>query len=160
MLATALAVAHSAYDPQRLLDNLNNAYTRLGLKINAGKTKVLVQPAPGVDVPEPDITIGDERVETVSHFIYLGSIVSKSAMIDEDIRLIKARLRSASAAFYKLRSRVFDVKELKRTTKIAVYKAVVLPTLLYGCEAWVTYRRHIKYPEHSFVGTTNKPQCS
>ena len=27
---------------------------------------------------------------------------------------------------------------------MAVYKAVVLTTLLYGCEAWTTYGRHIK----------------
>ena len=28
--------------------------------------------------------------------------------------------------------------------KIAVYRAVVLPTLLYGCETWTCYRRHFK----------------
>ena len=29
-------------------------------------------------------------------------------------------------------------------SKLAVYRAAVLPTLLYGCETWTTYRRHIK----------------
>ena len=29
-------------------------------------------------------------------------------------------------------------------TKINVYSAAVLPTLLYGCEAWTPYRRHIR----------------
>ncbi|KAL8597535.1 hypothetical protein ACOMHN_033406 [Nucella lapillus] len=35
---------------------------------------------------------------------------------------------------------------IKKTeaTKIAVYSAVVLPTLLYGCETWTCYRRHLK----------------
>jgi len=27
---------------------------------------------------------------------------------------------------------------------MAIYKAVCVSTLLYGCEAWVLYRRHIK----------------
>ena len=29
-------------------------------------------------------------------------------------------------------------------TKIAVYRAVVLTTLLYGCETWTLYRRSIR----------------
>ena len=33
---------------------------------------------------------------------------------------------------------------MRLVTKINVYCAVVLPTLLYGCEAWTPYRRHIR----------------
>ena len=29
-------------------------------------------------------------------------------------------------------------------TKLSVYRAVVLPSLLYGCETWTCYRRHTK----------------
>jgi len=29
-------------------------------------------------------------------------------------------------------------------TKMAVYRAVVLTSLLYGCEIWTPYRRHIR----------------
>ena len=29
-------------------------------------------------------------------------------------------------------------------TKLKVYRAVVLPTLLYGCEMWTVYQRHTK----------------
>jgi len=29
-------------------------------------------------------------------------------------------------------------------TKIAVYKAICVSILLYGCELWTPYRRHIK----------------
>ena len=32
-------------------------------------------------------------------------------------------------------------------TKIVVYDAVVISTILYGCETWVTYRRHIRLLE-------------
>ena len=31
----------------------------------------------------------------------------------------------------------------KKDTKINVYKAVVLTTLLYGAESWLTYQRHL-----------------
>ena len=133
--------SHTAEGLQELLDRLNTAYTRFGLKINAGKTKVLFQAAPGINVVEADFKIGGEPLEVVNDFRYLGSILTKTPVIDDDIKL---RMQSATSAFYKLRQRVFDNKDLKRHTKVAVYKAVVLPTLLYGCESWVTYRRHIR----------------
>ena len=34
---------------------------------------------------------------------------------------------------------------MKTQTKISVYWAVVLTTLLYGSEAWVTYRSHVRF---------------
>ena len=34
-------------------------------------------------------------------------------------------------------------------TKYKVYKAVVLTSLLYGCETWTLYRKHIKQLERS-----------
>lgn len=50
----------------------------------------------------------------------------------------------ASGAFSRLRRRVFENRDLQVKTKILVYKAVVLPTLLYGSEAWTMYSRHLK----------------
>lgn len=43
----------------------------------------------------------------------------------------------------RLRKRAFENRNLQARTKILVYKAVVLPTLLYGSEAWTTYSRHL-----------------
>ena len=34
------------------------------------------------------------------------------------------------------------------STKLKVYRAVVLTSLLYGCEAWTRYRRHVKQLEN------------
>ena len=38
-------------------------------------------------------------------------------------------------------------KHLKKSTKISVYRAVVLTTLLYGSECWVAYRHHLRLME-------------
>ena len=38
-------------------------------------------------------------------------------------------------------------KNIKLDTKIKVYKAVVLTSLLYGCESWTLYRKHTKQLE-------------
>lgn len=42
---------------------------------------------------------------------------------------------------------MWDNKHLRKTTKTSVYRAVVLTTLLYGSESWVTYRSHIRLLE-------------
>jgi len=39
---------------------------------------------------------------------------------------------------------VWNNKHLKITTKISDYRAVVVTTLLYGSESWVTYRSHLR----------------
>ena len=118
------------------------AYRRLGLTINARKTQILYQPKPGDDTPvPPSIQLGGVSLENVNHFPYLGSHLSSAANIDVEIN---HRVKSAAAAFGKLRKRVFDDHDLRKSTKLMVYKAVVLPTLTYGCETWTAYRRHIK----------------
>ena len=57
---------------------------------------------------------------------------------------ISARIRKPSCSFGRLRGRVWNERGIKTSTKVKVYQAVVLTALLYSCEAWVLYRRHIK----------------
>ena len=37
---------------------------------------------------------------------------------------------------------VWDRSGIRLDTKLKVYKAVVLPTLLYACKTWTIYQRH------------------
>ena len=52
-------------------------------------------------------------------------------------------LTKANSAFGRLYSCVSSSKHLKKATKSNIYRAVVLPTLLYGSETWVTYSNHL-----------------
>ena len=54
------------------------------------------------------------------------------------------RISRASQAFGRLHTRVWHERGISIKTKLSVYRAVVLPSLLYGCETWTCYRRHIK----------------
>ncbi|KAF0031718.1 hypothetical protein F2P81_016273 [Scophthalmus maximus] len=65
----------------------------------------------------------------------------KRSTIDEEVH---HRLSCASGAYSRLNKRVFEDRDLQSKTKIPVYKAVWLPTLLYGSEAWTTYSRHLR----------------
>ena len=67
-------------------------------------------------------------LKAVDRFCYLGSVLSSEVNIDTDV---SARLSKASAAFGRLTKRLWNDHGIRLATKVAVYKAVVLTTLLY-----------------------------
>ena len=85
-----------------------------------------------------------QKLKVVDKFTYLGSTLSRAVHIDDEIT---ARIAKASVAFGRLRANVWERNGIKLDTKLKVYKAVVLPTLLYACETWTVYQRHAKRPE-------------
>ena len=89
------------------------------------------QPAPGKPYKEPTITVKGQRLHCKDKFTYLGSTLSRVVHIDD---LVNARIAKTSAAFDRLRGSVWDRSLIRLDTKLKVYKAVVLPTLLYACE--------------------------
>lgn len=67
--------------------------------------------------------------------------LSRHANIDKEIA---RRLAKASVSFGSLREKVWEKSGISVTTKLQVYKVVVLPSLLYGCETWTVYAKHAK----------------
>ena len=68
-----------------------------------------------------------QRLQVVDKFTYLGSTFSRVVHIDDEIN---ARIAKASAAFGRLRGSVWDRSGIRLDTKLKVYKAVEMPTLL------------------------------
>ena len=87
------------------------------------------QPAPGKPYVEPNISINNQRLKAVNKFTYLGSTLSRNVVIDDEVNL---RLAKASAAFGRLYKNVWNRRGITLDTKLKVYRAVVLTTLLYG----------------------------
>merc|ERR1712121_440290 len=104
-------------------------------------TEAMHQTAQDADKPEPAISIDSTTLKNVEEFTYLGSCLSSSGSLDKEI---SCRLSKASSAFGRLWTRVWQERGILQKTKVAVYRAVVLTSLLYGCETWTVYRRHIK----------------
>ncbi|KAJ8019050.1 hypothetical protein HOLleu_42612 [Holothuria leucospilota] len=86
-------------------------------------------------LPLPTIAINDSRLVTVDNFRYLGSLISSNVNLDAEIN---ARIGRAATVMSKLRKRVWENKHLTLNTKMKVYQACVLSTLLYGSETWAT----------------------
>lgn len=126
---------------QILTNAFVTAYELFGLSVNTTKTKVLVQEAPQQSLPPFEILIHNQPIEQVSSFQYLGSILHSSSLLEQEVN---SRIRAAHHAFGKLSKRVFYNCNLRLQTKLLVYNAVVLPTLMYASESWTPKRCDVK----------------
>ena len=61
---------------------------------------------------------------------------------------VNTRLAKASTAFGRRNRNVWNQRGISGATKIKVRQTVILTTLLYYCETWITYQRHIKKLNH------------
>ena len=127
-------------DLQRLCDCFSRASRRFGLTISIKKTEVLYQPARGNDYIPPAISIEGKQLKAVENFKYLGSTVSNDASIDAEIT---TRIAKATGVFGRLSKRLWTNRNIRLKTKVAVYKAAVVTSLLYGCETWTLKKPHI-----------------
>jgi hypothetical protein len=114
---------------QYKLNKLDSEAGRVGLKISATKTKTM-RANPSNQEP---FTIGTHgEIEDVDEFTYLGAIVCKDG---GGMRDLKNRLSKARGTFIRLK-KIWRSSIISRKTKLRLYKTLVVPVLMYGCEAW------------------------
>jgi hypothetical protein len=70
-----------------------------------------------------------ERVEELK---YLGTNLTDQNSIQEEI---KSRLKSGNACYHSMLS-LWCSRLLYKNLKIKIYRTVILPIVLYGCETW------------------------
>eukprot|EP00745_Piridium_sociabile_P017961 TRINITY_DN26814_c0_g1_i11.p1 TRINITY_DN26814_c0_g1~~TRINITY_DN26814_c0_g1_i11.p1 ORF type:complete len:515 (+),score=121.07 TRINITY_DN26814_c0_g1_i11:351-1895(+) len=132
----AALATHTESELQRLMDRFSKACEEFGLTVSLQKTNVMVQNA-----EPPSVTINDHTLEVVSQFTYLGSIITDNLSLDAELN---KRIGRASATMARLSQRVWNNGMLTINTKMAVYRACVLSTLLYASETWTVYAPHEK----------------
>ena len=78
------------------------------------------------------VRIDNSTFERVEEFKYLGTTSSNQNSIPEEI---KSRLRSGNACYHSVQN-LLSSRLLFRTLKIKIYRTIILPVVLYGCETW------------------------
>ena len=115
-----------------------------GLQVSLVKTKLMVAGCAVWEEERTPILVGDDEIESVGKFTYLGSLIDNKGRMDAEVDRRITGASGASKAFGALRSAVFKDRHLNTTTKRIVYQACVLSVLLYGSECWMLLRKHHK----------------
>src|SRR6059036_2563643 len=121
---------------QRLMNKLNDTAKNFGMKINVQKTKSMVVRWDGGGVV--NITVDGLRIEQVTSFKYLGSVITEDGRSHSDV---KVRIAMAKDAFNKRKELL--TKRVEYDIKKRMVKVLVWPVVLYGCETWTLLQDEI-----------------
>nr|VZI49426.1 unnamed protein product [Spirometra erinaceieuropaei] len=137
----------SEEEMQRSMDLFCAGCENFWLVINTQKTVVMHQPPPN-SATAPNvlqISVGGTQLQVMENFPYLGSTLSRNTNIDDEVI---NRISKTSQTFGRLQSTVWNRHGLQLSTKLKMYKAVILPTLLYGAETWTVYTKQARRLNH------------
>jgi sorting nexin-29 len=113
-------------------ETLFHASKEVAIEINIEKTKhVLLSRHQNVGQIR-DIQITNRSFENVSQFKYLVTTVTNKNLIQEEIN---RRLNSGNACYHSVQN-LLSSRLLSKNLKIRIYKTIILPVVLYGCETW------------------------
>ena len=116
-------MAESEEELKSLLMKVQVESEKVGLKLNIQKTKIMAS---------GPITSWEIDGETVSDFIFLGSIITTDGDCSHEI---KRHLLLGRKVMTNLDS-IFKSRNITLPTKVRLVKAVVFPVVMYGCASW------------------------
>ena len=108
----------------KLVERIDKASTAYGMEISAEKTKLMTNNDTGIN---KDIKVKGQKLETVTSFKYLGSVVSDEGSKPE----ILSRIAQTTAALTKLKP-VWNNGSISLSSKIRL----IVSIFMYACESW------------------------
>ena len=108
------------------------ATREIGLEVSTDKTKYMVMSRDQKAGRIHSVRIDNSTFKRVEGFKYLGTILTNQNSIAEEM---KSRLRSGNACYYSVQN-LLSSRLLSKNLKIKIDRTIILPVVLYGCEAW------------------------
>ena len=76
--------------------------------------------------------VDNSSIERVEEFKYLGTTLTNQNSIQKEI---KSRLKLGNACYHSVQN-LLSSSLLSKNLKIKIYRTIILPVVLYGCETW------------------------
>jgi len=103
-----------------------------GLEVTADKTKYMIMSRNQNAGRSHCMKIDNSSFERVEEFKYLGTTLTNQNSIQEEI---KSRLKSGNVCYHSVQN-LLSSSLLSKDLKIKIERTIILPVVLYGCEAW------------------------
>ena len=100
--------------------------------LNAAKTKYMVMSREQTAGLSHTMKVDNSSIERVEEFKYLGTTLTNENSIQEEI---KSRLKLENACYHSVQN-LLSSSLLSKNLKIKIYRTVIFPVVLYGCETW------------------------
>ena len=82
--------------------------------------------------PIPSWPVEGEKMETVTNFIFLGSIITTNGDCSHEIKRCFLLGRKAMTNL----DSILKSRDITLPTKVCIVKTMVFPVVMYGCESW------------------------
>jgi hypothetical protein len=123
------------------------ATKEIGLEVNADKTTFMVMSRDRNAGRGDSVKIDNSSIERVEEFRYLGTKLTDQNSIQEEI---KFRFILGNACYHLVQNLLFS-RLLSKNLKVKIYRTIILPVVLYGCEIWsltLLEERRLRVFEH------------
>ena len=114
-------------DLANLVEHLEKSSTAYYMEISAEKTKLMTNNTSGIN---REIKVNGQKLETVTSFKYLGSVITDEGSKPE----ILSRIAQTTAALTRLKPVWID-KSIFLSSKIRLMHSLVTSIFLYACES-------------------------
>ncbi|KAK3893665.1 hypothetical protein Pcinc_002527 [Petrolisthes cinctipes] len=145
-------MAENERNLQRVVDEFQSVCKRRKLKVNVGKSKVMVferAETEVIDFATPyrvavptgtkcEITLRGERMEEVKEFKYLGTVMCKHGSMEGEIRERAVKGRQVIGSL----GRIMKGRSVSMEVKRGLRNSIILSTLTYASETWTWSRAH------------------
>ncbi|KAI0210308.1 Serine-protein kinase ATM [Lamellibrachia satsuma] len=111
-----------------LVERLEKTSSSYGMEISAEKTKLMTNSTQGIST---EVKVNGQRLEAVTSFRYLGSIITDEGSKPE----IPARIAQTTAALTRLKP-LWNDRNITVSSKIRLMRSLVMSIFLYACETW------------------------
>ena len=118
-------MAESKEELKSLVISMKEESEKAGLKLSIQKTKIMASD------PITSWQIDEGKLETVTDFIFLGFKITADGDCSHEI---KRHLLLGRKAMTNLDS-ILKSRDITLLTKVHIFKAVIIPVAMYGCES-------------------------